>query len=135
MNKFMSERRTNSHRNPGSTGIVVRFGQSFTFRGYSFMQVFVILASNWPEKYCEMLERLFTTFYGIPKIYQHSDGSTLICGALSLPHTSPLIDLFLNKDLDPGNNSIRIQLILMPPTFMETIVVMLVTYVKALMAD
>ena len=99
------------------------------------MQVFVILASNWPEKYCEMLERLFTTFYGIPKIYQHSDGSTLICGALSLPHTSPLIDLFLNKDLDPGNNSIRIQLILMPPTFMETIVVMLVTYVKALMAD
>ena len=50
--------------------------------------------------------------------------------------TNPIIDLFFeHKGLDPGSNLIRIQPILMPLTFMETIAVMLVTFVKALMAD
>ena len=40
-----------------------------------------------------------------------------------------------HKGLDPGSNLIRIQPILMPLTFMETIAVMLVTFVKVLMAD
>ena len=54
---------------------------------------------------------------------------------LSKVHTSSIFNLFLKKGLDPGSNLIRIQPILMPLTFMEMIGVMLVTFVKVLMAD